>query len=210
MEKRPRFTSRREFIGHAVFAGAAAAFLPAARFLEARGLLDPAAGAPIDLVHDTFNGLLAFIVPGSDAYSIAQGVQTPEPGGVDAGATDVLIATIDDSTPFVPQFSAVVAGTLNFVAQAVNPSAAGAFASPFARLSYAEKAAVFQFMDANESLQLLAGLLPLFVAYFVYSEAGVFDPSTRSLTAQPLGWRLSNYSGVADGRDEFLGYFRKG
>src|SRR5262245_17745107 len=172
MERRPRLESQREFIRHALCAGAMAAVLPAARFLEARGLLEPAASAPVDLAHDTFNGLLAFIVPGTDPYSIAQGVHTAGPGGVDAGATDVLIATIDDSTPFVPQFSAIVAATLNAVAQGVNPAAAGAFRSPFARLSFAEKAAVFQFMDANESLQLLSGLLPLFVAYFVYSEVG--------------------------------------
>jgi hypothetical protein len=29
---------------------------------------------------------------------------------------------------------------------------------------------------------------------------------TRTLTQQPVGWTISNYSGTADGRDEFRGY----
>jgi hypothetical protein len=38
----------------------------------------------------------------------------------------------------------------------------------------------------------------------------MYDPATRSLTGIPLGWKLSRYQGVADGRDEFLGYFKPG
>ena len=160
-----------------------------------------------DLLHDTFNGLLAFIVPGHDDYSIAQGVSTVESGGVDAGVVDILIATLDKSTPFLPQFSATVAATLNGLAQTVNPSAGGTFLSPFARLSFAEKAAVFQILDGTESQKPPAGELPAFVAFFCYSEAGAFDPVTRSLTGEPIAWDLSSYQGVADGRNEFLGYF---
>jgi hypothetical protein len=63
-------------------------------------------------------------------------------------------------------------------------------------------------MDSTDSLKVLAGTLPAFVAFFCYSEAGSFDPVTRSLTGPPLGWDLSNYRGVADGRAEFLGYFK--
>ncbi len=33
-------------------------------------------------------------------------------------------------------------------------------------------------------------MLPPFVAFFCYSEAGAFDPATRSLTGEPLGWTL--------------------
>ena len=160
-----------------------------------------------DLVHDTLNGLLAFIVPGCDPYSTHQGVNTPEPGAVDGGGVDVLIETLDQTTPFVPQFSAVVAATLNGLAQAVNPAAITPFQSPFANLAFAEKVGVFQIMDGNDGLKSLAGVLPAFVAFFGYSEAGAYDPSTRALTGEPLGWRLSTYQGVADGRDEFLGYF---
>lgn len=161
-----------------------------------------------DLLHDTLNGLLAFIVPGPDAHSLAQDASSTTPGGVDANVAEVLIQTLDRSAPFLPQFSAVVAGILNNLAQVVNPSAAGPFASPFANLKYGEKVAVLQIMDATDSLKSLGGVLPAFVAYLVYSDAGAFDPGTRSLTGQPVGWTISKYSGVADGRDEFRGYFQ--
>lgn len=198
--------SRRSFLWSMALAGAGAALFGSGG-VPNRAWAQAAEAAGPDLVHDTFNGLLAFVVPGPDGYSVAQGVSTPEPGGVDAGATDVLIATLAGTVPFLPDFSATVAAVLNGLAQAVSPAAAGPFVSPFACLSFAEKAAVFQIMDATDSLKLLAGVLPAFVAFFFYSEAGVFDPSTRSLTGQPVGWQLSSYQGVAEGRDEFLGYF---
>lgn len=199
--------SRRSFLWSMALAGAGAAFFRLGGVTE-KGWAQAAEAAAPDLVHDTFNGLLAFVVPGPDSYSVVQGVSTIEPGGVEAGATDVLIATLDGTTPFLPNFSATVAAVLNGLAQAVNPAAAGPFLSPFACLSFAEKAAVFQIMDATDSLKSLAAVLPAFVAFFVYSEAGAFDPGTRSLTGQPIGWQLSNYQGVAEGRDEFLGYFK--
>jgi len=202
----PRF-SRRSFFGNTLLISAAAALMQARDLLGSSGWIEAAQATTTDLIHDTFNGLLAFVVPGSDDYSVAQGVSTVEPGGVNVGAADALLATLDESTPFLPNFSAQVAAILNGLAQAVNPSPGGTFLSPFARLSFPEKAAVFQAMDATESLKPLAGVLPAFVAFFCYSEAGAFDPATRSLTGPPLGWQLSNYEGVADGRDEFLGYF---
>ena len=198
--------SRRDFLAHTALASAAVALAQAPDFLEGSGWFATARAAETDVIHQTFNGLLAFVVPGRDEYSLAQGVSSVDAGGVEAGATDALIATIDGSTPFVPGFSALVAAILNDVAIAVNPAATGPFASPFACLSFQEKTAVLQVMDATGSLKVLAGVLPAFVAFFVYSEAGAFDPMTRSLTGQPLGWTLSSYSGVADGRNEFLGY----
>jgi hypothetical protein len=199
--------SRRSFLEATLLAGAAATLLQARAFLGSRGWLEAAQAATLDLTHDTFSGLLAFVVPGSDTYSVAQGLSTTEPGGVDAGATEVLITTVDESTPFIPSFSAQVTTILNSLALAVNPAPSGIFISPFARLSFAEKAGVFEIMDMTDALEPLGGILPPFVAFFSYSEAGAFDPATRSLTGAPLGWTLSNYRGVADGRDEFLGYF---
>jgi hypothetical protein len=198
-------SSRRSFLGNAFSAAATAALIQAQPFLKSRGWLDAAQAAP-DLTHDTFNGLLAFVLPGSDAYSIAQGVSTADEGGVDVGVTDVLIGTIDQSTPFNPNFSTQVAAILNGLATSVNPGGGGPLVSPFANLSFAQKAAVFQIMDGTPALELFGGLLPLFVAFFCYSEAGVFNPATRSLTGEPLGWTLCSYQGVADGRDELLGY----
>ena len=91
---------------------AAVALARAMDLLTTRGWAQAAEVATPDLLHDTFNGLLAFIVPGPDDYSVAQGVSTVELGGVDLGVTDILIATLDETTPFLPQFSATVAGFL--------------------------------------------------------------------------------------------------
>ena len=199
--------SRRGFLGNMMLVAAAAALARATDLLTSRGWVQATEVPNTDLLHDTFNGLLAFIVPGPDDYSVAQGVSTVEPGGVDEGVTDILIATLDETTPFLPQFSATVASILNGIALVVNPSPSGQFLSPFACLSFAEKAAVFQIMDGTDSLKPLAGVLPAFVAFFCYSEAAVFDPVTRTLTGDPIAWDLSSYQGVADGRNEFLGYF---
>jgi hypothetical protein len=203
-----RLLSRRSFIRHAGLTAAAMALLPVPEVLSGRGWVQPAYAAEPDLVHDTFNGLLAFIVPGSDRYSEHQGISTAEPGGVVAGITDVLIASMDQAVPFRPNFSVELAGILNGVAQAVNPSASGRYSAPFANLSFPEKVAVFQVLEGDPALRPLAGVLPQFVAFLVYSEAGVFDPKKRTLTGTPLGWTLSKYEGVADGRDEFKGYYQ--
>jgi hypothetical protein len=199
--------SRRSFLLNMGLLAAATALVQGAGVLSGSSWLTPARAASTDVVYDTVNGLLAFIVPGSDEYSIAQGVSTIEPGGVDANVADIFIATLDQSTPFLPSFSATVAAILNDLALSVNPSADGAFLSAFARLSFTEKVAVFQIMDGTDSLKVLAGILPAFAAFLSYSEAGVFDPQTRSLTRQPVGWAISAYQGVSNGRDEFLGYF---
>jgi len=170
-------------------------------------LLETARAATPDLLHDTYNSLLAFIVPGPDAYSQAQGATSPTLGGVDANVAEMLIGTLDLSVPFLPQFSATVATILNNLAQLVNPSANSPFESRFANLKYVEKVAVLQIMDSTDSLKTLGGVLPLLVAALCYSDAGTFDAATRSLTGRPVGWTISNYSGVSDGRDEFQGYF---
>jgi hypothetical protein len=208
-DPKPAPLTRRNFLSHALLASASSALIAASGFLGAKGWLADARAATGDAATvDTFNGLLAFVVPGSDAYSTAQGVSTPEIGGVSVGAVDVLIATVDESTPFIPSFSAQVAAILNGLALAVNPSASRPFLTPFANLSFAAKVGVFQIMDGTAALQPLAGVLPPFAAFFAYSEAGAFDPVTRTLTGPPLGWTLSQYQGVSDGRAEFLGYFR--
>jgi hypothetical protein len=199
-------TTRRNFLFDIGLFAAAAALLQTPGILG-RGWIESAGAATLDLVQDTFNGLVAFVVPGHDDYSIAQGVSTAEPGGMDANVTGVFIDTLDLSTPFVPHFSAVVAGILNELAMAINLSAGGRFPSTFSRLSFGEKVAVFQIMDATDALKTLAGILPAFAAYLAYSEAGAFDRGTRRLTARPIGWAISAYQGVSDGRDEFQGYF---
>ena len=54
----------------------------------------------------------------------------------------------------------------------------------------------------------LAGVLPSIVGFLAYTETAVFDPIARTLVERPIGWDLADYAGVADGRDEFKGYFR--
>src|SRR5262249_4848414 len=151
---------------------------------------------------------LAFVVPGSDRYSTSQGVSTPEAGGVDAGVLELLLATLDASAPYLPSFSAILAGTLDQLALLVDPQGSGTLTTPYSRLSFPAKVAVLQIMDGNEALAPLAGILPAFVAYLVYSDAGTFDPQVRDIRSRPLGWDLSNYERTSDGWDEFQGYFK--
>jgi hypothetical protein len=195
---------RRTFLRIGLLTSAAAAIAASPTFID---LLRTVHASTPDVLHDTYGGLLAFIVPGPDAYSVAQGLTTSEPGGVDTGVLELLIAVVDESAPYLPQFSAMLAGILNNLAQAVNPVAAGSFSSPFANLSFPEKVAVFQIMDGTDALKYLAGVLPAIVAFLCYSDAAVLDPVTRTLTGQPVGWTISRYSGTADGRPEFRGYF---
>src|SRR5262249_32325025 len=196
------------FLTHAGrLAGAAAVLRPFTSPLSQRSAM-VALTAEADLLRDTMNGFVAFVVPGPDEYSMAQGVSTSEPGGLDAHATDFLIGALNLSAPFVPSFAAQVAGILNDIAGQVNPGASGQFPSAFARLSFAEKATVLSVMEGLEPLKPLAGVLPALVAFITYSEAGVFDPVARTVTGEPIGWSLSRYEGVADGRNDFRGYFR--
>lgn len=154
---------------------------------------------------DALNGLLAFVVPGPDAFSVAQGVTDQGPGGVDAGVLPALLDTLD-ATPSpvmsVPT-SFVVAGLLDQVAASVNPAAQG-----FAALSFGEKMQVFAFLESNPATAALAQALLTGTAFLAYSEAGAFNSSTRTIVGTPTGWALTDYSGVSDGRDEFVGYYR--
>lgn len=106
--------TRRAFLHSSLLATAASTLLRSGSTLAA--LTQTAHAADVDLLHDPLNGLLAFVVPGPDAYSVAQGVSTIEAGGVDASVAEVLIQTLDLSAPFLPQFSAVVSSILNNLA----------------------------------------------------------------------------------------------
>jgi len=76
--RKPASITRRNFLGHALLASASSALIQASGLLGVKGWLSDARAATADLTVDTFNGLLAFVVPGSDPYSTAQGVSTPE------------------------------------------------------------------------------------------------------------------------------------
>lgn len=131
--------SRRNFLTVGL-AAAAAVLIRSSEALKL-GWIATAEASSVDEVRDTLNALLAFILPGPDEYSVAQGVSSAEPGGIAAGVTDVLIETIDQSAAYLPGFSAVVATAFNDLAGLVNPIATGSFASQFAHLTFAEKVA---------------------------------------------------------------------
>src|SRR5262245_51978282 len=92
--------SRRAVITQLGFIALALAPLPSV--LKDAGFADDALAATPDVVSETFNGLVAFVVPGPDAYSVVQGESTTEPGGIDAGATPALIAGLNFAQWFNP------------------------------------------------------------------------------------------------------------
>ncbi|HWF17347.1 MAG TPA: hypothetical protein VG244_14275 [Acidimicrobiales bacterium] len=279
---------RRAFLVRTGVIGAAIALVDVPTLLEPTraGAAAPSLTtlAPIfdALSTDTINGLVAFVVPGPDAYSVAQGMHDTQPGGLAADGTAFMLNALDNFYP-VPQepllmlvqalatgisanlpavqlppllgeladeldkaLSALLAGEtnvplsllvallLNFVATLTNPAAAhGLFLSPFSRLSFTEKTKAFQLMETEASnvaaaidsnlsapvrasisglIEFLAGALLEFAAFGCYSEFGAFDAPTRTLTATPVGWTLSNYLALApnnrpvEGWDEFKGY----
>ncbi|MGH2771359.1 MAG: hypothetical protein ACRDJF_12695, partial [Actinomycetota bacterium] len=215
----PGSVSRRRFVlGSGALAGVAAlGWLPDA--LKARGWYEPAYARDPDLVRDTLNGLVAFVLPGDDPYSKAQGEQGSAAGGIAAGTTDALIRDLDRYLPqpdtagandaTIP-LAGAVANLLNVVATSVNPLAArGPFPSPFARLSFDEKVEVFRrleeetdvpdgrlpepFTRASGNFAFLVGVLLPYVGILAGGEGQVFDRETRSLTGRPVAWEISGY-----------------
>jgi hypothetical protein len=227
-ERPPKEISRRQFLARAgaVGFGAALVQLPAA--LRGKGWLDEAAAQDPNLTRDTLNGLVAFVVPGPDPYSVAQGETSPEPGAIAAGTTDNLILNLDtflpnaDLGPFnndgTLPLSGAVAGLLNSTAAQVRPVAPGTFPSHFSRLAFAEKAEVFRRIeamtgddDAARNIRFVGGILPGYTAYLAFGEWDVLDPATRTLTGRPVGWDLTQYmpgrTTPVNGWPELKGYF---
>jgi hypothetical protein len=152
------------------------------------------------------------------------------------GLSAPAVATLDDALGALIEggatipLSLTVALLLNLVATQVNPAAvSGPFLSPFARLSFAEKAKAFELIEGPNAdlvaaldvnlpeplrgsvsglLKFVGGALLEFAGFGAYNEHAVFDRETKTLTARPVGWTLSDYEGVSDGWDEFLGYYQ--
>ncbi len=61
-------------------------------------------------------------------------------------------------------------------------------------------------------IEFLAGALLEFAGFGCFSEFGVFNPATRTLTGTPVGWTQSSYLALApnnrpvEGWNEFKGY----
>lgn len=261
--------SRRGFLARIGVLGAGARFLP--RFvsaapgatIELAGLVDALRPVLGQLTRDTLDGFIAFIVPGDDDYSRAQGTPRDDAGGIAVGGTDFLIESLDRFPPFSidearPAASALVSALaalplplpghllggilgpslqaidqledavlflvendpaaplslpvallLNYVATVVNPAALdGPMLSPFARLSFAQKARVMEMLETTRSPLLalidsqvpapltepVAGLLRFlgialheFAAFGSIGDAPSLDPAVRSLIGAPLG-----------------------
>jgi hypothetical protein len=150
-----------------------------------------------------------------------------------AAELDAALALLLASQTTVP-LSLVVALLLNFAATLIQPLALnGLFLSPFSRLTFAEKASVFDLLENKASnvaglidgnlpepvknsisglIEFLSGALLEFAGFGSYSEFGVFDAATRTVTQTPVGWNLSQYLALApsnrpvEGWDEFKGY----
>jgi hypothetical protein len=147
--------------------------------------LDKAFAAKPGVVQQTLNALAEFIVPGQK---------------IEAATTRRLIRTLDRFLPGQLPLSATAATILNETAVRVKPGArSGKSASAFANLSRAEKAKVFQTLEALPvetagSIRFLVGNLPDLTAFLAYST--------------PAGRRLARYAGVAHGRKELKGYWQ--
>lgn len=227
--ERAKMLDRRAFLARAGVVGLSAALLQLPGALRARGLLDGAA-SDTDLTLDTMRGLAAFVVPGPDPYSVAQGHPSPTPGGIAARAAEYLVVNLDAFVPApalgpfsgdgtVPA-SGAVATMLNAMAAQVDPVAtAGGFASHFSRLSWENKAEVFRRLEATQgdddgaqTIWFVALALVSFAAYCCFSDWHRFDPVTRTLDGRPVGWDLTGYNpgltSAADGWPELQGYYR--
>jgi hypothetical protein len=220
--------SRRELLQRGGVLGAAA-FLGGqlSTFVARHGWTEQALAQSPDLIRDTINGLVAFVVPGPDEYSRAQGQTSPTPGGIAAGGTEAVIKLLDDFVPLsstgatLPA-SGAVALLLNLTAVEVDPGAAGAgFLSPFAGLHFDHKVEVMRRLEeltesftqveaaglGGGELRFVSGILPGAVAFLCFTEVGV-SPAPGELSGEPVGWKISKYDGVAEGRDELLGYYQ--
>jgi hypothetical protein len=157
----------------------------------------------------------------------------PLPGGV------VTLGLVDDAVRYILQNDAAmpislpVALLLNYLATAVSPaSVSGAFLSPFARLSFAQKARAMELLEtshpqlvavvdaqlpqplkasASGLLKLIGGALQEFAAFGSMGESRKYNPQTRTLTGRPIGWQLTGYlpdNQTGDGWDDLLGYYQ--
>jgi hypothetical protein len=220
--------SRRELIQRGGVLGAAAVLGgQLSAFVAGQGWTEKALAQSPDLIRDTINGLVAFVVPGPDEYSTGQGESSPTPGAIAAGGTEAVIKLLDDFVPLsstgatLPA-SGAVALLLNLTALEVEPGAAGAgFLSPFAGLKFDQKVEVMRRLEeltqsfteveaaglGGGELRFVSGILLGAVAFLCFTEAGV-SPAPGEINAEPVGWQITKYDGVAEGRDELKGYYQ--
>ena len=153
-------------------------------------LLRPVLG---QLARDTLNGFTAFVVPGKDAYSKAQGTPRSEPGGIDAGGTDFLIENLDRFLPLpdevVRPAAAALVTALNDLALPLDGGLLGGILLPsVVTIGLVEDAVMFILQnDSDAPLSLPVALLLNYAATVVApgSISGKFlSPFARLKLAQ--------------------------
>jgi hypothetical protein len=150
----------------------------------------------------------------------------------------IQLGTLDGALRWMLQndqtlpLSLPIASMLNLLATQVNPlSVNGLFLSPFARLSYADKAKVFELVETTDSdlvelldvqfpeplkesvsglLKFVGGALIEFSTFGAYGESAVYDEVNRTLRKRPVGWNHTGYQpdGPVEGWDDFIGYYQ--
>jgi hypothetical protein len=184
------FTSE-SILERAGLLGLATALAELPALLEREGIADRPRKASGGLVDDTLAGLVAFVLPGDDAFSAAQGESHPAPGGVEFGTVALLHDALEH---FAPGAAAGIAVLLNHYAGLVDRrSDRGRFRAPFARLSHPQKADALRLFEddprlAGTELRFAARILPGFVAFIAFSRAGVYAPSQRAVARRVVGW----------------------
>jgi hypothetical protein len=178
--------TRESILERAGLLGLSAALAELPSYLEAEGLAERVRKASSRYVDDTLAGLVAFVLPGDDEFSVAQGESHPAPGGVSYGAVPLLHEAFDH---FGPRAAAGVAVLLNEYARDVDPAAGR---SAFARLQHGQKAEALRRFEADprlerSELRFLARILPGFVAFIAFSRAGVYAPSQHAVTRRVVG-----------------------
>ncbi|HEX4419168.1 MAG TPA: hypothetical protein VH165_14750 [Kofleriaceae bacterium] len=158
------------------------------------------------------------------------------PASVTLGMLDDAVSSILANNETAP-ISLPVALLLNYVATVVNPlsvigTLGGPFLSPFARLSFADKAKAMQQIETSQSslvalldgqipepakdsvsglLKFFGGALYEFAAFGNVGESQKFDPQTRTVTGRPVGWQLTGFlpdNQTGDGWDDLIGYYQ--
>jgi hypothetical protein len=119
--------------------------------------------------------------------------------------------------------SGLVAVLLNETALLVNPSAALAgFPSAFSGLKFDQKVETMRRIEAmteplteleaaglgGGEFRFVSGILVGAAAYFSMTEAGAAGPEPGTLASEPVAWKITNYDGIAEGRDELKGYYQ--
>jgi hypothetical protein len=142
-ETAPRLIHRRVFLARMGVLGAAVA-LGGSAF--GRTVARAGSGPDVrllleELSRDTLSGLAAFVVPGPDPYSVAQGVSTAEDGALAARTPDFLMAALDRFFPVPdealrPAVQALATG-LGDVPLALPPGLLGVPVATVARLDEA-------------------------------------------------------------------------